>query len=423
MRRLTVPFGILIAITGVSATIWSARYAPWVRPQPVAENPIVGRLREMKEGADRQAGRKPEATGATASRTDPAVEPRPLVAEKPPFPKAVVAEQVFEFGRMGTDEQRRHVFRIENKGEATLVIAKGPTECKCTLSSLANHQVAPGASTEIEVEWTPREPDRLFDKTAIIWTNDPASPEIHLEVAGRVVPPLEVVPRTWNASAVTDDEDGIARGEVLSETVRDFKIVAIEPADPNIKVKFQPLAAGELKRRNLPAGYDFTVTVGKNLRLGHFRSRLKIVTSLPGKQAVEVELTGQRSGPIRFLPAVALVGAARWNADKLLLNMGRFDHVTGAKTALPALVYSMKDDFHLVGVQSSDKFVKVSVEPMGGDRKQGHQHDQQQVRFIFEVPPGSPPVNYLTGKPVHVTVTTNHPRLHDLDFDLSFVSR
>jgi hypothetical protein len=222
---------------------------------------------------------------------------------------------------------------------------------------------------------------------------------------------------------VTDDEDGIARGEVLSETVRDFKIVAIEPADPNIKVKFQPLAARELTRRNLPAGYDFTVTVGKNLRLGHFRSRLKIVTSLPGKQAVEVELTGQRSGPIRFLPAVALVGAARWNAEKLLLNMGRFDHATGAKTALPALVYAMKDDFHVVGVQSSDKFVQVSVEPMRGDRKQGHEHDQQQVRFIFEVPPGSPPVNCLTGKPVHVTVTTNHPRLHDLDFDLSFVSR
>jgi hypothetical protein len=422
MRRLTVPFGILIAIAGISTTIWSTRYAPWVRQKPVGENPIVGRLREMKEGADRQAGRKSDTTGATASHTDPTVEFRPPVAEKPPFPKAVVAHRLFEFGRMRTDEQRTHVFRIENKGEAPLVIAKGPTECKCTLSSLKNHQVAPGASTEIEVEWTPREPDRLFGKTAIIWTNDPASPEIHLEVAGRVVPPLEVVPRAWTASAVTNDEDGIARGEVLSETERDFKIVAIEPVDPNIKIKFQPLAPGELKRRNLPAGYAFTVTVGKNLRLGHFRSRLRIVTSLPGKQAVEVELTGQRSGPIRFLPAVALVGAARWNADKLLLNMGRFDHVTGAKTALPALVYSMKDDFHVVGVQSSDKFVKVSVEPMGGG-KQGHEHDQQQVRFIFEVPPGSPPVNYLTGKPVHVTVTTNHPRLHDLDFDLSFVSR
>ena len=37
---------------------------------------------------------------------------------------------------------------------------------------------------------------------------------------------------------------------------------------------------------------------------------------------------------------------------------------------------------------------------------------------MFEVPPGSPPVNYFTQKPVHVTVETNHPVVQDLDFDL-----
>jgi hypothetical protein len=423
MRPVMIGAGFLFTVAGLSAAIWSARYAPWARPQPRVENPIVFRLREMREGADRQAGHKPETTCDAAGRTDPAVEPRPPVAEDPPFPKAVVAERVFDFGRMGTDEQRKHRFRIENRGEAPLVIAKGPTECKCTLSNLASHQVAPGASTEIEVEWTPRAPDRLFDKTAIIWTNDPASPEIHLEVAGKVVPTLEVAPRTWNAGAVTDDQDGTARGTVVSETAGDFQIVAIEPPDPNIKVSFQAMAPRELARRHLRAGYEFLVTVGKNIRLGHFRSRLRIATSLPDKQSVDVEVTGQRSGPIRFLPAVALVGAARWNADKLLLNMGRFDHVTGAKTALPALVYSMKDNFRVLGVKSSDNFVKVSLEPIVGDQKRAKEFDQQQVRFIFEVPPGSPPVNCLTGKPVHVTVTTNHPRLRDLDFDLSFVSR
>ncbi len=74
-------------------------------------------------------------------------------------------------------------------------------------------------------------------------------------------------------------------------------------------------------------------------------------------------------------------------------------------------------------MKSSDSFVKVSVEPNPEIGKREQEHGQQQVRFIFEVPPGSPPVNYLTGKPVHVTVKTNHPILRDIDFDLSFVSR
>ena len=87
MRRLTVPFGILIAITGISTTIWSARYAPWVQPQPVAENAIVGRLREMKEGADRQAGRKPESTRVQQAARTLRLSPGPWLPRNRRFPR------------------------------------------------------------------------------------------------------------------------------------------------------------------------------------------------------------------------------------------------------------------------------------------------------------------------------------------------
>lgn len=75
-----------------------------------------------------------------------------------------------------------------------------------------------------------------------------------------------------------------------------------------------------------------------------------------------------------------------------------------------------------LGANSSDPFVKASLEsnPALGEPGNGR---NQQVRFIFEVPPGALAVNYLTGKPVHVTVTTNHPLQRDVDFDLSFVLR
>jgi hypothetical protein len=82
----------------------------------------------------------------------------------------------------------------------------------------------------------------------------------------------------------------------------------------------------------------------------------------------------------------------------------------------------MKDKFRLVDVKSSDRFVKVSLEPLQEAAKREEQGPQQ-VRFIFEVPPGSPPGDFLTGKPIRVSVQTNHPQLHDIDFDLTFVSR
>lgn len=158
------------------------------------------------------------------------------------------------------------------------------------------------------------------------------------------------------------------------------------------------------------------------MRLGRYRTGLKVRTSLSGKDPIEVEVTALRHGPVRFLPAVPLAGSAYWNAEKQLLNMGRFAHETGTKTALPALVYSMKDPFRLVDFKSSDRFVKVSVEPVAVAAK-GQGQEPQQVRFIFEVPPGSPPGDFLTGKPIRVSVQTNHPQLRDIDFDLTFVSR
>ena len=72
----------------------------------------------------------------------------------------------------------------------------------------------------------------------------------------------------------------------------------------------------------------------------------------------------------------------------------------------------------VIPMNSTDSFVTVSLEPS----RSSDAEKQQLVRFLFEVLPGSPPVNYFTQKPAHVTVLTNHPSLKKIDFDLQFVS-
>jgi Protein of unknown function (DUF1573) len=421
MKLFRTLFGSAAAAACLLASIWWARHATGVERPAAPLDPVAARYRSMKAAAQRYSGQPLEGADGGASRTvDPSVDPRPALAAEAPFPKALAHERVYEFGRMLIGEQKVHHFRIENQGAGPLVIAKGPTECKCTISNLPTRSVPPGGSVDVEVAWAPRESDPTFEKSAIIWTNDPELPEIRFRVSGKVAQALVVLPKAWHAGLVAEDQEGKAVGSVVSDLEAGFKILSVESPDPNVKVTYKPMSASALDRLAMLGGYEFTVHVGNGIPLGTFRRRLKILTSLEPKALIEVELTATRPGPIRILSA----GTAHWSAEKSLLNLGRFRHEDGYRTEVPAYIYHMPGPFRLLGVKSSDGFVKVSVEanPDGDGDKNVKSGERQGVRFVFEVPPGSPPVNYFTQKPVHVTLETNHPVLKTIDFDLQFVS-
>jgi hypothetical protein len=414
MSPRTFRLAIVIAVAGITAVVWSARYAPWVSRRQPLPNPLTGREQAMKEGAARWEGTTSDAAQSGAKSVDPEVELRPAVANQGSIPMASVNEQKFDFGRMQIGDRKSHHFRIDNKGNGPLVIAKGPTECKCTISRLSGHEIPPGGFADVEIAWAPLEADPTFEKSAIIWTNDPKHSEIRFRIAGRVGRSVVASPTSWHAGTVTQDQEGKATGIVVSETSREFKILSVTPPDPNVKVSYRPMSASALTRVGMPAGYEFTAVVGNGIPIGSFRSHLKILTSLDPKTPIDVELTAVRPGPIRILSAAN----ARWDPGKALLNLGRFRHETGFKAGLTAFVYDMPGPFRVVSASSSDSFVKVSVESNPGGGATG----AQGVRFVFEVAPGSPPVNHFTQRPAHVTVLTNHPTLKKLDFDLQFVS-
>jgi len=418
MRSVRVVLGAVAAVVVLSGSIWLGRYAPWAPKQPTArELAIVRRQRTYTEFDDLRKGREPrESVGVAA---DPLIDPRPPLADKPPFPKLAIEERVYRFGTMEVGEEKTHKFRIENRGEGPLLIGRGPTQCKCTISRLAQGTIPPGGFAEAELRWKPLDFEESFAKTAMIYTNDPEAPEIDFAVVGRVVPKVQVLPLSWNAGEITEDHDGTAVAKIGSPLDANLKIATVESADPNLKITYKPLGKTELNRAGWSAGYEFTATVGKGIPWGRFRSKARIRTTSDPDHPIDVDVAAVRSGDIRFLPPVAIVGGGTWSSTKTLLNLGVFQHEQGSKVALPALVAAMKGNFQVLGVESAVSFLKISVEP---DPKIGSS-DRQGVRIVVEVPPGSPALTRPVWAPVRVTLKTNHPTLSEIGFDLAFVSR
>jgi hypothetical protein len=418
MQMIKIALGVLGATACLSGAIWVERYAPWVpKPQSVRELALVRRERQYEEFADLRAGRTPRQSVGVATAKD--VDPRPPLADSPPFPKVAIKERVYRFGTMEVDEEKTHTFRIENQGEGPLTIGRGPTQCKCTLSRLVKGTVAPGDFAEVVVSWKPIEEEPAFAKTAMIYTSDPESPEIDFSVVGRVAPKIERLPRDWNAGEISETRGGVAVAKLGSPLNRDMKITGVEPGDPHLKVTYKPLEKIELSRRGWSSGYEFTTTVDKGIPWGRFRGNVKIRTNLGADHPVDVEVTAVRAGEISFLPPIAVVGTGTWSSSKSMLNLGIFRHERGSKVVLPVIVTSMKGHFEMTGVESNVDFLKISAEP----DPQAAPNDRQRIRFVVEVPAGAPALARPTRTPVHVTLKTNHPAFSQIGFDVAFISK
>jgi Protein of unknown function (DUF1573) len=416
MRYFKIGIGVLATIVVVSAGIWIARYAPWVKKESLAnQSAVVRKLRQYNEMQDLRAGREP--TDSVGIASDPTIDPRPKIAENPPFPKLVIADRVYKFGKMEVGDEKTHTFRIQNKGDGSLVIGRGPTTCQCTISKLSGGTIEPGGFADVELRWKPHAVEQKFHKTALIWTSDPNFREVILEIDGQVLPKIALEPTELHAGEVTEEHSATAVGMIGSPLDANFKIVSAESADPNLSISYKAVTKAELDRRKWSAGYELTAIVGQGIPWGRYRSAARIHTS---QSAIIVNVTATRTGTIRFLQPVPIVGtAATWSANKALLNLGVFPHEQGRKVAIPALVSSMKENLRLTSVESTVDFLKVSLE----SDPEIHGENRQGCRFVVEVPPGSPPISCPSWAPAHVKVKTNHPTLSEIEFDVALISK
>jgi hypothetical protein len=413
-KKIKIVLGVVAATACLSGAIWAGRYGSWAPKQHNArELAIVRRQRLYTEFDDLRRGKEPRASAGIAA--NPEIDSRPPLADEPPFPKLAITERVYRFGSMEVGEEKTHTFRVENRGEGPLLIARGPTQCTCTFSRLEKGSIAPGDFAEVKVTWKPTEFNDAFSKTALVYTNDPEAPQIDFAVVGRVVQKAELVPIAWNMGEITEESLTVPVGKIGSELNGNLKITSVEVGDPNVKVAYKPIPKSELTRGWL-AGYEFTATAGKGIPWGRFRANVRIRTTADPDRPIDLTLDAVRTGDMRFLPPL---GAGRWSLNKTLLNLGIFAHEQGRKVALPAVVPAMKGSFRLEKVESDVNFLKISVEPdptISADNRQG-------VRFVVEVPPGSSPLSRPTMAPVRVTLRTNHPALSQIGFDVAFVSK
>lgn len=352
----------------------------------------------------------------------PKLEPPPVAPAEPseghaqpagPQPEAFAPERTYDFGVLEPDKPCKHEFVITNRGKAPLVLDQGRTSCQCTVSKLAQHELAPGESVSVTVASKLDGVEGPFAHRATILTNDPNTPRIELQIEGKIA---------W---VLTSDRSEIRvscspnakycapeRIVVYSETWKQFEIQDVQCSREGAKWEIAPADEKTLRALGVKAGYVMTVQIPAEQGTENEDVSLDVVAASsetpPEKRTLHLELYQNTR------KQVELSGPA-YSSDINTLKLGR---IVGDEPARQEMLLIVRDPnpVEVTKVETTPGFLKVDVEPVS-EGKGG----RQLFRVSVEVPQDAPACNYFTGgRLAHVTIGTDGADLAPIEFNVSF---
>ncbi|MBI3271568.1 MAG: DUF1573 domain-containing protein [Planctomycetes bacterium] len=223
------------------------------------------------------------------------------------LPELFVAEPRHVFGRVRSDTPVSHVFRLENRGKAELLLHRVEKSCGCALPTYDTNTLAPGATLDLKVTLEPKGlPTSHVEKFVRVYSNDPRNDGcLLLTVAAEIVraaaPNLEIVPPAWEF--LSDGDEPLLRREI---ELRNAGVLPLELGPPteaeNVKLELPGT------RRLDPGG---RLRVGLTLDLagaaGPVRRSLFFPSNDPRRPRAEFPIDGY----VRGRPVIDV----RWDHD------------------------------------------------------------------------------------------------------------
>lgn len=225
------------------------------------------------------------------SSTDKSAEPQP---------RLYVAKRLYDIGKIVEGTKKTLTWRLENHGDADLVIDRTKASCGCTIVKLSEDQkvIPPGGSLDLEAEFDSTKRRGTQYKKIFVYTNDPAESQLKLEFQAEVEYVFDFKPAMLNLQ-------GVQRGELarrtldvtINKSVNGVEIIGVEvPAGVPLEV------SRDLKVKDVTR---FRFTVGNKASLGSLSTFVTLKVRVNGKeQERKIQVSGEVVGDITWIPKI-----------------------------------------------------------------------------------------------------------------------
>jgi hypothetical protein len=270
----------------------------------------------------------------------------PVFAEHPATthaPRIVCDEPVFDYGTVDASTVVEHTFTIRNEGTLTLEISRVHASCGCTVASISSQSVPPGGESKISSRLSLQGRSGPQQKTIVIDSNDPQTPQMVLTLRGIVGSAINVQPQQIVLPRVAPGSTPTANVILSSGDGAEYAVTAVESTSERLEAKVNAIE----DRRT----YRVDLALKDPLESGVFNAAVVIRTDHPKRGVIEV--------PVTFVASREVVVAPREIA---------FDRPSDEPVSRFVLVRNADGTpVELNGIEPPDPSVHVVTQPFGAN--------------------------------------------------------
>jgi len=165
-------------------------------------------------------------------------------------PKAAFPESRYEFGEVISGSVVEHDFALINQGAAPMLIQQVSMTTPLLVTQMP-HAVAPGTQDRIHFKLDTADLDEKFEGTILVSLNDPALPQARLAFSGRVIPPIELTPRSGFFVAGQRGRSNRASIEIVNHEPEPLRINKVEHSLERFTTQLETIKPGQQYRLTL----------------------------------------------------------------------------------------------------------------------------------------------------------------------------
>ena len=267
----------------------------------------------------------------------------------------------FDFGEMKQQQTINTKVTVTNDGAGILLIENVEADCGCTIPTLDKKSLAPGESTDIQIEFNSKKFHGKVIKSVHISTNDPLNSLIDVMITAVVQTPLIIDPVNQRIGfSQSLQGETVSRRATFTATGGEPLVVSLDEARKGL---FEVKAVNNVDGNPLVAAID--VTVPADIPAGRQRDNVRVKTNLPEFPTIDFEI---QAWVVQELTASPERLTYRFKKDlKQSIRVAPFRKgiefkVTGAECDLPEIKLEVIET-----IPNEEIKILVSGAPIGSD--------------------------------------------------------